>query len=110
MRSTRPNLVPPDRWCALGGSVSSDNKNSLLMSFIDDVINATRFVITDLNSFVVQAHLVVVDVSIHVQVSGNSCTATKLNFIRGNNGLGSTPLHIDSRRFTSHDFVIPDVN
>lgn len=66
-----PNLIPPNEGSAFRGLVIANDYYTIFVRLVNDIIDTARLVIHNSDALLIQAHLIVVDVCINIQVSGN---------------------------------------
>ena len=78
------------------------------MRLVNYIVNDAGFVIHDSDTLLIQTHLIVVDVCIHVQVSADRSRFTKLDLVVANHWLAGPSLDIYAGCVARQDFVMVD--
>ena len=98
--STCLDVVPPYNRFTNLTLIAPNNPYSVLMTFLNIVVNDTRLVVVDLNTHRVELHLVALYISIHIEVCGYCRTPTEGYSILDDVWLGRPTLYVNTISFT----------
>ena len=80
--------------------IASNNPDSILVTFLDIVVNDTRLVVVNLDTHRIELHLITLYIGIHIEVRGYCRTSTKCYSILDNVWLGRPTLYVNTIGFT----------
>lgn len=104
------DVITPNERRRVGRFVVSNHFHTFFERLLDGVIDNAGLIVVDLNTILVQDHLITVNIAFDVKADQNSCCMTKSNLIASDCSSARPTLNIHSTSFTAENSVVCNVD